>query len=114
MKKKDKVYKKGDLVNVYSLQSFDYGGFLDGDKAVVRQDSKSKSIFLCVVRNIGGAYKVDLSYEVYKEQVKPYKKKRAPEVKCKKANKLLKKVRKILLENKCIDEITKYESCYNK
>ena len=65
-------YKKGDLVRVWSLQSFSHGGFLKGAKAVVRQNQTGDSVIVCVVRNIGGEYKVDTSYEVYAEQLKPY------------------------------------------
>lgn len=60
---------KGDRVLVWSLQSFSNGGFLKGEPAFLRQSQNGDSVILCVVRNFGGEYKVDESYEVYREQV---------------------------------------------
>jgi hypothetical protein len=65
-----RLFKKGDRVKVWSLQSFSNGGFLYGEDAIVRQDQIGKSVVLIVPRNFGGTYKVDPSYEVYAEQCK--------------------------------------------
>ena len=62
-------YKKGDVVKVWSLQSFFGGGFLKGEKAIVRQNQTGDSVIVCVVRKIEGEYKVDTSYEVYDKQL---------------------------------------------
>lgn len=65
-------YKKGDLVKVYSLQSFFYGGFLNGDFAVVSQDQAGgSSVLVTVCRNFNMYYKLDFSYEVYEKQLEP-------------------------------------------
>ena len=68
------IYKKGDVVGVYSLQSFHNGGFLRGARGVVHQDQhgESGSVLVEVIRNIGGKMKLDKSYEVYPEQLRPY------------------------------------------
>ena len=65
-------YKKGDRVKVWSLQSFFHGGFLKGEPAVVKQDQTGDSVIVAVVRNIGGVYKLDESYEVYDKQLERY------------------------------------------
>lgn len=56
-------FRTGEKVRVYSLQSFDGGGFIDGACGTVRQDQ------------IGGSVLVTLpgrenSYEVYPEQLR--------------------------------------------
>ena len=61
-------FKKGDRVKVWSLQSFNHGGFLKGEPAFVKYDQDGDSVILCVVRRIDGEYKVDTSYEVYDRQ----------------------------------------------
>jgi len=61
-------FKKGDRVKVWSLQSFNQGGFLNGEPAIVRQSQTGDSVILAVVRNFDGVYKVDESYEVYAKQ----------------------------------------------
>jgi len=61
-------YKKGDRVKVWSLQSWNDGGFLKGADAIVVQNQVGSSVLLAVVRNIKGTYKLDKSYEVYAEQ----------------------------------------------
>ena len=70
---KKRLYKKGDIVKVWSLQSFSNGGFLKGVYAVVRQDqlkNKDKdSLMLILERNFSGEYHIDPSYEVYSQQV---------------------------------------------
>jgi hypothetical protein len=66
-----KKLKKGDRVLVWSLQSFNCGGFLKGEPAFVRQDQSGSSVLLCVIRNFKGHYEIDKSYEVYDKQVKP-------------------------------------------
>jgi len=63
------MLKKGDRVLVWSLQSFSNGGFLKGEPAFLRQSQNGDSVILCVIRNFGGEYKIDESYEVYREQV---------------------------------------------
>ena len=76
---KNGKYEKGDRVKVWSLQSFFHGGFLDGEKAVVRQSQTgdnsigSGTVVLGVVRNIEGVYKLDQHYEVYARQCEPWK-----------------------------------------
>lgn len=62
--------KQGDRVLVWSLQSFFDGGFLKGEPAFVKQNQYGDSVLLCVIRKIKGEYKIDESYEVYREQVK--------------------------------------------
>lgn len=68
---KRRLYKKGDIVKVWSLQSFNNGGFLKGVLAVVRQNqTKNSSVLLIVERNFKGDRRADMSYEVYPEQLK--------------------------------------------
>lgn len=79
-KSKKKLLKKGDVVRVWSLQSFHGGGFLNGEKAIVRQDQmvEGSSVLLIVERNSGspdGKMIIDGSYEVYREQCKLLKNK---------------------------------------
>jgi len=63
------MYKKNDIVLVYSLQSFWKGGFLDAEPAIVRQDQIGKSVIVMVVRNFGDRkFRLDSSYEVYEKQ----------------------------------------------
>lgn len=64
------IYKKGDVVKVYSLQSFHQGGFLDGEKGIVIQDQNGRSVLVAVKRNFDSVYKVDPSYEVYPQQLR--------------------------------------------
>ena len=64
-------YKKGDIVRVWSLQSFYGGGFLEGALAIVRQDQYSKSVTVMVERKIQEVKNrkvIDTSYEVYPAQ----------------------------------------------
>lgn len=61
-------FKKGDRVKVWSLQSFKYGGFLNGEPAVVTQDQIGDSVILAVVRNFEGIFQLDPEYEVYAKQ----------------------------------------------
>ena len=76
----DRKFKKGDRVKVWSLQSFNGGGFLKGEPAFVRQDQgEGDSVILCVVRKIDGEYKVDESYEVYDRQCELIKENQKPE-----------------------------------
>ena len=63
------AFQKGDVVKVWSLQSFSGGGFLDGVEAIVSQDQIGRSVLVAVERNIGGRVKVDPSYEVYPRQL---------------------------------------------
>ncbi len=62
------IYRKGDVVKVYSLQSFHGGGFLDGEKGIVAQDQMRGK------RNFMGKMKLDPSYEVYPQQLRLIKK----------------------------------------
>lgn len=60
----------GDIVKVWSLQSFSNGGFLKGATAIVTQDqhASASSVLLTVKRKIEGEYMLDQSYEVYNQQ----------------------------------------------
>jgi hypothetical protein len=70
-----KNLKKGELVKVWSLQSFFGGGFLNGETAEVRQDQNGDSVILRVKRKGNdGEYFIDESYEVYRRQCKRIKK----------------------------------------
>lgn len=68
-------FKRGDIVKVWSLQSFHGGGFIDGKKGIVRQDQTGNSVLVIVRRkvNIGKQYphnnSLDSSYEVYARQL---------------------------------------------
>ena len=63
------MYKKGDVVRVWSLQSFFGGGFIDGRLGIVKQDQIGSSVLVSVKRVVDGVYKVDPSYEVYEKQL---------------------------------------------
>ena len=63
------VYKAGDVVKVYSLQSFSHGGFLNGTVGVVSKDQAGDSVLVAVNRKIKGQDKIDPSYEVYAKQL---------------------------------------------
>lgn len=64
-------YKKGDVIKVWSLQSFFQGGFLNGVEGIVTQDQGiGNSVLITVPRKIDGKVKLDYSYEVYPEQLK--------------------------------------------
>lgn len=65
------TYKKGDLVKVWSLQSFFHGGFLNGEIGVVYQNQRERdSVLVTVTRNMGSLeYRLDYSYEVYDKQL---------------------------------------------
>lgn len=65
---KNNKFEKGDKVKVWSLQSWNNGGFLEGELAFVRQRQKGSSVILCVKRNINGKIQLDKSYEVYAKQ----------------------------------------------
>jgi len=95
---KEELFKKGDRVLVWSMQSFFYGGFLNGEPAFLRQSQHGEkgSLILSVIRNFGGDYKIDECYEVYKEQVKEVSKKDWS------ATKELKKFRKEIIANNTI------------
>lgn len=67
----NRYFKRGDVVKVWSLQSFNHGGFLKGVTAVVRQNQhEASSVLLIVPRKINGVRMLDTSYEVYEEQIK--------------------------------------------
>ena len=61
-----RIYQKGDLVKVWSLQSFHGGGFIDGRIGVVRQKQTGQSVIVHVHRS--GVPLTD-SYEVYAQQL---------------------------------------------
>lgn len=71
----NEVFKRGDIVKIWSLQSFHGGGFIDGKKGIVRQDQTGNSVLVIVHRkvNIGKPYPhnniIDSSYEVYPRQL---------------------------------------------
>lgn len=66
---------RGDVVKIWSLQSFSDGGFLNGVEGVVRQDQTvhqdqtGASILVIVPRNYKGDMILDTSYEVYDRQL---------------------------------------------
>jgi len=73
------MYKKGDVVKVWSMQSFFGGGFLNGVIAIVRQNQISNTVLLIVSRRIElkimnskkqniSIHSLDTSYEVYEQQ----------------------------------------------
>lgn len=72
------MYKTGDIVKVWSMQSFFGGGFLNGRIAIVRQDQMDDgSVLLIVARKVGykslntafkGMTILDTAYEVYTQQ----------------------------------------------
>lgn len=73
--KTNRPYLRGDLVKVWSLQSFYGGGFIKGKLARVTQSvgsQKGGSVLLIVERKIninGKSFDgIDLSYEVYCQQ----------------------------------------------
>ena len=72
MKGKKEMYKKNDIVLVYSLQSFFAGGFLNGEPAIVRQNQTGKSVIVMVVRNFNTQFLLDTSYEIYEKQLEPF------------------------------------------
>lgn len=57
------IYRAGETVRVYSLQSFSEGGFLCGTVCTVRQDQIGMSVLL----DIPGR---EHSYEVYPQQIR--------------------------------------------
>ncbi len=64
-------YKKGDLVRVYSLQSFCEGGFINGRVGIVKQDQMSgDSVLVIVRRKHKSEESLDTSYEVYAKQLR--------------------------------------------
>lgn len=64
-------YKRGDVVKVWSLQSFSDGGFINGREGIVSQDQgNGTSVLVAVERKINGKNKIDPSYEVYPQQLK--------------------------------------------
>jgi len=90
----DAGFKKGDTVLVWSLQSFNHGGFLNGVPAFVTQDEDDGgSILLTLYRRIGGIDEVDDAYEVYPQQIRRVTLKEWP------ARAQLKELRKVVLFN---------------
>ena len=70
------MYKQGDVVKVWSMQSFFGGGFLNGAIAIVRQNQIGNTVLLIVSRRIElkimnskkrniSIHSLDTSYEVY-------------------------------------------------
>lgn len=66
-----RLYKEGDVVKVWSLQSFFGGGLINGREGVVSQDQhpKSESVLVAVERKRDGKDVIDPSYEVYAQQL---------------------------------------------
>ena len=65
-----RLYKEGDVVKVWSLQSFFHGGFINGREGVVTQDQhQDGSVLVAVERKIETEDKIDPNYEVYPEQL---------------------------------------------
>lgn len=64
------LFKKGDIVKVWSLQSFHDGGFINGKEGVVIQDQTGDSVLVSVVRKFEGKDQVDPCYEVYSQQLR--------------------------------------------
>ena len=65
-----RLYKEGDVVKVWSLQSFSHGGFINGTEGVVAQDQlENGSVIVVVERRIKGEDRIDPNYEVYPEQL---------------------------------------------
>lgn len=62
-------YKHGDIVKVWSLQSFWGGGLIKGTEGVVSQDQIGSSVLVAVKRKISGEDKIDPNYEVYDKQL---------------------------------------------
>jgi hypothetical protein len=62
-------YKEGDIVKVWSLQSFTGGGFLNGTEGIVKQDQTGDSVLVSVARTFNGKKRVDPAYEVYEKQL---------------------------------------------
>ena len=67
-----RLYKEGDIVKVWSLQSFFHGGFIKGKEAIVSQDQlcEDDTVIVTVERVIDGELKIDSSYEVYPQQLR--------------------------------------------
>jgi len=66
-------YKKGDVVKVYSLQSFFGPGFYKGTTGYVRQDQYGGSVLICfpyLKPTPGGSKRARESYEVYPQQLR--------------------------------------------
>lgn len=79
---KNNKFEKGDKVKVWSLQSWNYGGFLNGEEAYVRQNQGSgDSVILIVPRNFNGGVKIDQSYEVYARQCELIEENPTPSIK---------------------------------
>src|SRR5574344_790693 len=65
-----RLYRKGDLVKVWSLQSFNHGGFLNGDIGIVRQNQLlNGSVLIIVSRKYNGKTMLNTNYEVYDKQL---------------------------------------------
>ena len=96
------MFKKGDRVKVWSLQSFSNGGFLNGEPAIVRQSQIGDSVILCVVRNFDGDYKLDKSYEVYAKQCELIKENPKSKINYQKASQDLEDYLKDIMSNEAI------------
>lgn len=71
-------YGAGDIVKVWSFQSFSNSSSLNGELAIVREDQSSKSVLLIVALKpnpkrvnpcFAGCYALDICYEVYQRQI---------------------------------------------
>lgn len=75
VKQLKRLFKRGDNVKVYSMQSFKGGGFLNGVDGVVSRDQmEGGSVLVSVMRVMrdtrGSANYIDPSYEVYPQQLR--------------------------------------------
>ena len=69
------MYRTGDIVKVWSFQSFSGGGFINGKIAIVRQDQTTDNSVLLIVsrkpdnrlvhERFKGLYVLDTTYEVF-------------------------------------------------
>lgn len=64
-------YIKGDVVKIWSLQSFQHGGYINGKEGLVSQDQDKigDSVLVSVVRRLDGEDNLDPYYEVYSQQL---------------------------------------------
>jgi hypothetical protein len=64
------MYRLGQVVKVYSLQSDNGGGFLNGVEGIVSRDEDENGIvYVAVPRKIGMESKIDPHYKVFAEQL---------------------------------------------
>ena len=96
------LYKKGDVVKVYSLQSFFGGGFINGTEGVVSQDQLFHgSVLVSIKRKSKGEEGIDPSYEVYPQQLEFVC--HAGEKEIRDWGKMIEKIKKKNMEKKLFD-----------